>query len=78
MNLMDIILDQQTALHLPRHDHSITILLVMDGMEKKAFVDLKVHQDTEENLDIQDHQEIKDLWVIEVQMVSLEELVLLV
>jgi len=53
-------------------------MVLQDNEEILDFVDLKVYQDTQEKLGLQDHQELRDQWVIEVQMVLLEELVLLV
>ena len=49
------------------HDHSTILPMVLkDNMERKAILDLRVFQDTEDILDLQDHRELKDEWVIEV------------
>ena len=57
-----------SLINITRQDHR-TILLIMvlkDNMERKAFLDLRVFQGTEGTLDLQDHWELKDEWVIEV------------
>ena len=50
-------------------------MALKDNVEILALVDLRVPQDIEEMLGLQEYLELKDQWVIEVQMVSLEELV---
>ena len=55
-----------SLINIPRKDRS-TILLVMvlkDNMERKAFLGLRVFQETEDTLGLQDHQEPKDQRVI--------------
>ena len=69
-----------SLINIPRKVHSIILLVMVlkDNMERKAFLDLRVFQDTEDTLGLQDHQEPKDQRVIEVEMVSQEGLVAVV
>ena len=57
-----------SLINITRQDHStITLVMVLkDNMERKAILDLRVFQDTEDILDLQDHWELKDQKVIEV------------
>lgn len=69
----------RVATHLLRHDqYTILVMALKGNVEKKAFVDLRVHQDMKEKLGVQDHQDLKDQQGIGVQMVFMEELVLMV